>query len=61
MNEMTLNGNSMYDEVTEISKLNQVEGFDPRRFMRLIPPPRYWYWCLPSLSTPSTTAQGTST
>jgi len=36
MNEMTLNGNSMYDEVTEISKLNQVEGFDPRRFMRLI-------------------------
>ena len=36
MNEMTLNGNSMYDEVTEIRKLNQVEGFDPRRFMRLI-------------------------
>ncbi len=36
MNEMVLNGTSMYDEVTEISKLNQVEGFDPRRFMRLI-------------------------
>ena len=36
MNDMTLNGNSMYDEVAEISKLNQVEGFDPRRFMRLI-------------------------
>lgn len=36
MNEMTLNGTSMYDEVAEISKLNRVEGFDPRNYMRLI-------------------------
>lgn len=36
MNEMTLNGTSMYDEVAEINKLNRVEGFDPRKFMRLI-------------------------
>lgn len=36
MNEMALNGTSMYDEVAEISKLNRVEGFDPRNYMRLI-------------------------
>lgn len=36
MNEMTLNGTSMYDEVAEINKLNRVEGFDPRNYMRLI-------------------------
>lgn len=36
MSEMTLNGTSMYDEVAEISNLNRVEGFDPRKYMRLI-------------------------
>ena len=36
MNEMTLNGTSMYDEVAEINQLNRVEGFDPRKYMRLI-------------------------
>ncbi len=36
MNEMILNGTSMYDEVAEINQLNRVEGFDPRKYMRLI-------------------------
>jgi len=37
MSEMVLNGTSMYDEVEEIKNLNKVKGFDPRKFMRLIP------------------------
>lgn len=36
MNEMTMNGTSMYEEVAEVYNLNKVEGFDPRKFMRLI-------------------------
>lgn len=37
MSEVTINnGMSMYDEVTEINQLNKVEGFDPRKYMRLI-------------------------
>lgn len=36
MNEMTMNNNCMYDEVEEIRNLNKVEGFDPRKYMRLI-------------------------
>lgn len=36
MNKMTLNSASMYDEVAEINQLNRVEGFDPRKYMRLI-------------------------
>ena len=36
MSEMILNGTSMYDEVEEIRQLNKVNGFDPRKFMRLI-------------------------
>lgn len=36
MNEMVMNGTSMYEEVAEVNNLNKVEGFDPRRFMRLI-------------------------
>lgn len=36
MNEMTMNNTCMYDEVDEIRNLNKVEGFDPRRYMRLI-------------------------
>lgn len=36
MNEMTMNNACMYDEVEEIRNLNKVEGFDPRRYMRLI-------------------------
>ena len=36
MNEMTMNGTSMYEEVAEVNNLNKVEGFDPRKFMRLI-------------------------
>lgn len=37
MNEMTMNNACMYDEVEEIRNLNKVEGFDPRKYMRLIP------------------------
>ena len=37
MNEMTMNNTCMYDEVEEIRNLNKVEGFDPRKYMRLIP------------------------
>lgn len=36
MNEMTINGTCMYDEVEGIRNLNQVEGFDPRKYMRVI-------------------------
>lgn len=37
MNEAALaNNSSMYDEVMEINQLNRVEGFDPRKYMRLI-------------------------
>lgn len=37
MNEMAVNSSGyMYDEVTEINQLNKVEGFDPRKYMRLI-------------------------
>ena len=37
MSEMAVNGNTgMYDEVMEVNKLNKVEGFDPRKYMRLI-------------------------
>lgn len=36
MNEMTMNQESMYQMVQEIQELNRVEGFDPRRYMRLL-------------------------
>ncbi len=36
MDGMTMNSTCMYDEVAEIRNLNKVEGFDPRRYMRLI-------------------------
>ena len=36
MNEMTMNSACMYDEVEGIRSLNRVEGFDPRKYMRLI-------------------------
>ena len=36
MNEMTMNSSCMYDEVDGIRNLNRVEGFDPRKYMRLI-------------------------
>lgn len=36
MDGMTMNSTSMYDEVEEIRNLNRVEGFDPRRYMRVI-------------------------
>lgn len=36
MNEMVMNGTSMYEGIAEVNNLNKVEGFDPRRFMRLI-------------------------
>lgn len=36
MDGMTMNNTSMYDEVEEIRNLNRVEGFDPRRYMRVI-------------------------
>lgn len=35
MNEMAVK-NGMYDEVPEVNQLNRVDGFDPRRYMRLI-------------------------
>lgn len=37
MGEMTANTAYMYDEVEEIRNLNKVEGFDPRKYMRVIP------------------------
>ena len=36
MSEMTGNANSMYDHVEAIRNLNNVEGFDPRNYMRVI-------------------------
>lgn len=36
MGETTANAAYMYDEVTEIRNLNKVEGFDPRKYMRVI-------------------------
>lgn len=36
MDGITMNNACMYDEVAEIRNLNKVEGFDPRRYMRLI-------------------------
>lgn len=36
MGETTANAVYMYDEVTEIRNLNKVEGFDPRKYMRVI-------------------------
>ena len=36
MGETTVNAAYMYDEVEEIRNLNKVEGFDPRRYMRII-------------------------
>lgn len=37
MNETAMNSTCMYDEVEEVRNLNKVEGFDPKRYMRLIP------------------------
>lgn len=34
MNEMTMNQDCMYQNVKGIQELNQVEGFDPRKYMR---------------------------
>ena len=36
MGEMTANAAYMYDEVEGIRNLNKVEGFDPRKYMRVI-------------------------
>lgn len=36
MNEMTTNHDSMYQNILKIQELNQVDGFDPRRYMRLL-------------------------
>lgn len=36
MGETTVNAAYMYDEVEEIRNLNKVEGFDPRKYMRII-------------------------
>lgn len=36
MNETIVNQNGMYDEVKEVKDLNRVEGFDPRKYMRII-------------------------
>lgn len=36
MGETTANAAYMYDEVEEIRNLNKVEGFDSRRYMRII-------------------------
>lgn len=36
MDGMTMNSACMYDEVAEIRNLNKVEGFDPRKYMRVI-------------------------
>ena len=36
MNETIGNQNGMYDEVKEVKNLNRVEGFDPRKYMRII-------------------------
>lgn len=36
MNETIGNQNGMYDEVKEVKNLNRIEGFDPRKYMRII-------------------------
>lgn len=36
MGELTANTAYMYDQVEEIRNLNKVEGFDPRKYMRVI-------------------------
>ena len=36
MNDAAFVSSNMYDEVTEINQLNRVDGFDPRKYMRLI-------------------------
>lgn len=36
MNGITTNHDGMYQNVTEIRKLNRVEGFEPRKYMRLL-------------------------
>lgn len=36
MNDAAFVSSNMYDEVTEINQLNRVNGFDPRKYMRLI-------------------------
>lgn len=36
MNEITMNPECMYQNVQAIQELNRVEGFDPRRYMRLL-------------------------
>ena len=36
MNEMALDNGGMYEAVAEVNQLNRVEGFDPRKYMRLI-------------------------
>ena len=36
MNEMVLDNGGMYEAVAEVNQLNKVEGFDPRKYMRLI-------------------------
>lgn len=36
MNETTMNQECMYQNVQAIQELNRVEGFDPRRYMRLL-------------------------
>ena len=36
MNDAAFASSNMYDEVTEINQLNRVNGFDPRKYMRLI-------------------------
>ena len=34
MSEQILNQGSMYESIQGIQELNQVEGFDPRKYMR---------------------------
>jgi hypothetical protein len=36
MNGTNLNSSPMYEEVAEVSQLNRVEGFDPKKYMRII-------------------------
>lgn len=36
MNEVIGNQSCMYDEIKEVKNLNGVEGFDPRKYMRII-------------------------
>lgn len=36
MKEATINQSCMYEEVKEVKNLNGVEGFDPRKYMRII-------------------------